>query len=197
MLGVSRSQVPQVPSHWAVKRAFWWLRCQKVAVFFLPKRSEQAKKAKKRQKSGLPPRHCGGALRQHLICKYAPDYYKEHYEGGGIGGSFSGTAEPIVPLPMVVSYGRLGGRWFDSAGRFVFFCFFWQICFFGGRSAPSGSGLGWIRKSARWVPTPRSGWGTSTPKAALLARETARFACEVWALGDVFLGVRAGSSRRT
>jgi hypothetical protein len=34
MLDVPRSQVPQVPSHWAVKRAFWWLRCQKVAVFF-------------------------------------------------------------------------------------------------------------------------------------------------------------------
>ena len=43
--------------------------------------------------------------------------------GGEIGGSFSGTVKPIVSLPMVVRYGRLGGRWFDSAGRFVFLFF--------------------------------------------------------------------------
>ena len=61
----------------------------------------------------------------------------------------------------------------------LFFVFFGKSAVFWGRSAPCGSGFGWIRKSARWVPTPRSGWGTPTPKAALLARKTARFACAV------------------
>ena len=34
---------------------------------------------------------------------------------------------------MAIGCGRLGGRWFDSTGRFLF-CF-WQICCFGLRSA--------------------------------------------------------------
>ena len=38
--------------YWAVKRAFWWLRGQKVAVFFLPKRAEQAKKGQKTPQRG-------------------------------------------------------------------------------------------------------------------------------------------------
>ena len=44
-LGVWRSQIPQVPSHWAVKRVFWWLRCQKVAVL-----AETGRTSKKRPK---------------------------------------------------------------------------------------------------------------------------------------------------
>ena len=47
-LDVTRSQIPQVPSHWAVKikRALWWLRCQKVVAVFA-ETGEQAKKAPK------------------------------------------------------------------------------------------------------------------------------------------------------
>ena len=68
-----------------------------------------------------------------------PNYYKEQQEVGEIGGSFSGTVKSIVPLPMVICCGRLGGRWFDSAGRFVFVLFFGKSCCFGG---PAGVRLG-------------------------------------------------------
>ena len=64
-----------------------------------------------------------------MICKCVPNYHKEHYEVGGIGGSFSGMVKSIVSLPMVISCGRLGGRWwFDSAGRFLF-CFLENLLF--------------------------------------------------------------------
>ena len=46
-------------------------------------------------------------MRYHLICKYVPNYYKEHSEAGEIGGSFSKTVKPIVSLPMVICCGRL------------------------------------------------------------------------------------------
>ena len=57
---------------------------------------------------------------------------------------FSGTVKPIVSLPMVVRYGRLGGRWFDSAGRFVFFCFLAKLLFWGAqrRAARDFGGAG-------------------------------------------------------
>ena len=66
---------------------------------------------------------------------------------GEIGGSFRGTVKPIVSLPMVVSYGRLGGRWFDSAGRFVF-CFFLAnlLCF--GAQRPLWLGI-WVDSEKR------------------------------------------------
>ena len=35
---------------------------------------------------------------------------------------------------MVISCGRLGGRWFDSAGRFLF-CFLANVLFFGAQRA--------------------------------------------------------------
>ena len=79
--------------------------------------------------------------------------------------------------------------------RAIFFCFC-KIAVLG-YTAPCGSGFWWRRKSDRGGPTRRSRLGPPTPKAALLARETARFVCAVWALGGAFLGVRADSSRRT
>ena len=70
-----------------------------------------------------------------MICKYVSNYYKEQQEVGEIGGSFSGTVKSIVPLPMVICCGRLGGRWFDSAGRFLF-VFLENLLFWGaGRRA--------------------------------------------------------------
>ena len=45
--------------------------------------------------------YCGVVRSREFICKYVPNYYKEQQEVGEIGGSFSGTVEPIVPLPMV------------------------------------------------------------------------------------------------
>ena len=96
---------------------------------------------------------------------------------------------------MVICCGRLVVVSSIPPGDFLFI-FLGEIAVFG-CTAPCGSGFWWIRKSDRRVPPPRSWWGTPTLKAALLARETARFACAVWALGGAFLGVRADSSRRT
>ena len=53
------------------------------------------------------PRHCGVVRSREFICRYVPNYYKEHQEVGEIGGSFSGTVKPIVSLPMVICCGRL------------------------------------------------------------------------------------------
>ena len=66
---------------------------------------------------------------------------------GEIGGSFIGTVKPIVSLPMVVRYGRLGGRWFDSAGRFVF-CFVLANLIFLGARRPLWLGI-WVDSKKR------------------------------------------------
>ena len=104
---------------------------------------------------------------------------------GGIGGSFSGTVKPIVSLPMVISCGRLGGRWFDSAGH-LFLCVA-NLLFWGGNRRAARQ-FASTRKSDRWVFYHGSGKYTQTPKIALLALKTFRFAVAVWAAGGVFLG---------
>ena len=79
------------------------------------------------------PRHCGVVRSQEFICKYVPNYYKEHQGVGEIGGSFSGTVKPIVSLPMVICCGRLVVVSSIPPGDFLGF-FLWQICCFGGRA---------------------------------------------------------------
>ena len=153
------------------------------------------KRPKKRQKSGLPSRHCGGALRQHLICKYAPDYYKEHWEVGEIGGSFSKTVKPIVSLPLVICCGRLVVVSSIPPGDFLN-VFFGKSSVFCGRRA-CGSGFWSTQKSDRGAYSHRFVKHAQTPKIALLALKTTRFESAPRALRGAFLGVRADSSRRT
>ena len=98
---------------------------------------------------------------------------------------------------MVVSYGRLGGRWFDYAGRLFYFFIFGKSAVFWGAAPPVARDLGGFGKALDGSLLLGPGGGGATPKAALLSRETARFACAVWALGGAFLGVQADSSRRT
>ena len=66
-----------------------------------------------------------------------PDYYKQHRPGWCPGGGKWGVlaqwlSKAVVSSPGVIACGRLGGRWFDSSGRFAFY-FFWKMLFFGGR----------------------------------------------------------------
>ena len=39
----------------------------------------------------------------------------------------------VVSSPGVIAGGCLGGRWFDSSGRFAFFLFLAKLLFLGGR----------------------------------------------------------------
>ena len=53
---------------------------------------------------------------------------------------------------MVVSYGRLGGRWIDSAGRFVFLFFFAKSAVFWGAAPPVARDLGGFEKALYGSP---------------------------------------------
>ena len=60
---------------------------------------------------------------------------------------------------MVVSYGRLGGRWFDSAGRFVFFFSFGKSAVLGGAAPPVARALGGFGKALDGFPLLGPGGG--------------------------------------
>ena len=86
----------------------------------------------------------------------------------------------VLPHTVIACGGRLGDRWFDSSGqRFVF-------CFWSKGQRPALRIL--VHSGSTSTETDfRSGWGPQTPKVALPARETSRFAYAVWVLG-VFWG---------
>ena len=60
------------------------------------------------------------------------NYYKQHQGGGGKWGYISAMVKTVVSSPGVIACGCLGGRWFDSSGRFAF-RFLAKMLFFGGR----------------------------------------------------------------
>ena len=78
-----------------------------------------------------------------------------------------------------------------------FFVFFLENLLFFLTQRLVARDLGGFEKALDGSPLLGSGGGGATPKAALLARGTARFACAVWALGGAFFGVWEDSSRRT
>ena len=80
---------------------------------------------------------------------------------GGIGGSFSRTVKPIVPLPMVVSYGRLGGD------LFFFLFFFGKSAVFWGAAPPVARDLGGFEKAFGGSPLlgPNGGPQSQKPRS--------------------------------
>ena len=120
----------------------------------------------------------------------------------GIGGSFSGTVKPIASLPMVISCGRLGSRWFDSAGRFVF-CFFWgKSAFWGGAAPPVARDLGGFGKALDGPPLlgPGGGLQPQMPrswrgKPPVLRVQFGRSGALFWAYGQVRADARDVNQR--
>ena len=103
------------------------------------------------------------------------------------GGYFSGTVKPI----RFTAHGyQLWPSWW-SLVRFrraiCFFCFLEKLLFWGAQRCAARD-LGGFEKAPDGSPLlgPGGGPQPQKPKAALLARKTARFACAVWALGGVF-----------
>ena len=103
---------------------------------------------------------------------------------------------------MVVRYGRLGGRWFDSAGRFVFFVFFWQICCFGGAAPPVARDLGGFEKALDGSPLlgPGGGGQPQKPrswrgKPPVLRVQFGRSGALFWAYGQVRAAARDVNQR--
>ena len=94
---------------------------------------------------------------------------------------------------MVIGCGRLGGRWFDSAGRLLFF----ENLLFWGGDGRAARGFGPPEKAIVGYILIGPQNYTQTPKIALLALKTTRFEVSPRALGGTFLGVRADSSRHT
>ena len=95
-----------------------------------------------------------------------PDYYKEHYEVGKIGGSFSGTAKPIVSLPMVICCGRLVVVRSIPPGVFVLF--FGANMLFWGAQRRAARDFGGFEKALDGSPLLGPGGGPQPPKPRLL-----------------------------
>ena len=101
----------------------------------------------------------------------------------------------IVSLPMVICCSPLVVVSSIPPGDFIFvFCA--KLLFLGAQRRAARGFCG-AEKALDGDPLIDRDCPPPTPKAALLARETARFACAPKALGGAFLGVRADSSRRT
>ena len=97
--------------------------------------------------------------------------------------------KPIVSLPMVICCGRLVVVSSIPPGDFFFI--FWAKLLFWGAQRRAARDFGGGEKATVGGGTHRSRLGPPTPKAALLARETARFAGAPRALGGA-LGGRTG-----
>ena len=110
---------------------------------------------------------------------------------GKIGGSFSGAVKPIVPLPMVVRYGRLGGRWFDSAVRFVFLLFFGKSAVFWGAAPPVARDLGGFGKALDGSPLLAPGVGPQPQKPRSWRGKPPVLRVQFGRSGAFFWGVRA------
>ena len=85
---------------------------------------------------------------------------------------------------MVICCGRLVVVSSIPPGDF-FFVFLGKSAVLGGNRRAARQ-FESTRKSDRWVYSHGSGKHTQTPKIALLALETTRFAIAVWALGALF-----------
>ena len=97
---------------------------------------------------------------------------------------------------MFISCGRLGGRWFDSAGRFAwrFFCFFFENVLFWGAQRRAARDLVGFEKAIDGSPLLGPGGGPRPQKPRSWRGKPPIFACAVWALGGAF-GAYGGQIR--
>ena len=97
---------------------------------------------------------------------------------------------------MVISCGRLGGRWFDSSGRFLF-CFLANVLFLGAQRAAVARDFGGVEKATDGHLTGGSGevpkhskprsWREKPPVLRVHQRHSGAF---FWAYGQIQAAAR-------